>query len=136
MYLKRRIILALAFLLVLTIPFVADGITRVIMGELQGINCAKKGLKCPEDRMDVHVTTEPDFVLVPNVEGSRTYYILPNLPRDVKVRHVGESVIVSGDLHSKEDSIAVDKFEVRRGMFHGLVWSKEMQQQEKGKTGH
>jgi hypothetical protein len=128
MYSKRRIILALAFLLVLTIPFAADGLPRTIMGEIQGLNCAMKGLRCPEDKMDVHVATEPDFVLVPNVEGSSTYYLLPNLPRDVKVRHVGGSVIVTGDLHPKDNSIVVDRFEIQRGMFHGIVWTKELQQ--------
>jgi hypothetical protein len=134
MYSKHRITLALTFLLVLTIPFAADGIQRVIMGEIQGLNCAIKGLTCPTDRMDVHVATEPDFVLVKT--GSRSmYHLLPNLPRDVKVRYVGESAIVTGVLRPKDNSILVDKFEVRRGMFHGIVWTKEMQQQEKGKVG-
>ncbi len=128
MYSKRRIILALAFLLVLTIPFAADGLPRTIMGEIQGLNCAMKGRRCPEDKMDVHVATEPDFVLVQSVERS-TYHVLPNLPRDVKVRHVGESVIVTGDLHPKDNSILVDRFEVQRGMYHGIVWTKELQQQ-------
>jgi hypothetical protein len=82
--------------------------------------------------MDVHLATEPDFVLV---EGGSTCHLLPNLPRDVKVRYVGESVIVAGDLHPKDNSILVDKFEVQRGMFHGIDWTKEMQQQEKEKTG-
>jgi hypothetical protein len=38
MYSKRRIILALTFLLVLTIPFAADGLPRTIWGEIQGLN--------------------------------------------------------------------------------------------------
>jgi len=134
MYSKRGIILALAFFLSLTIPFVADGATQIIMGEIQGLNCAMKGHRCPQDRMDVHVATEPDFVLVLSVEGRR-YHLLPNLPRDVKVRHVGESVIVTGELNPKDNSLVVDKFEAKQGMFHKVVWSKEMQQQEKGKTG-
>ena len=129
MYSKHRIILALTFLLVLTIPFVADGLPRTIMGEMQGLNCAMKGHRCPSDRMDVHVATEPDFVLVQSAGSRSTYHLLPNLPRDVKVRHVGESVIVTGDLHPKDNSILVDRFEVQRGMFHGIVWTKELQQQ-------
>jgi hypothetical protein len=135
MYSKHRIILALTFLLVLTIPFAADGILRVTMGEIQGLNCAMKGLTCPADRMDVHVATEPDFVLVKTTGSHSMYHLLPNLPRDVKVRYVGESAIVTGDLRPKDNSILVDKFEIRRGMFHGIVWTKEMQQQEKGKAG-
>ena len=132
MYSKRRIILALTFLLVLTIPFAADGLPRTIWGEIQGLNCAMKGHKCPSDRMDVHLATEPDFVLV---EGGSICHLLPNLPRDVKVRYVGESAIVTGDLHPKDNSILVDKFEAQRGMFRGIVWTKEMQQQEKEKAG-
>jgi hypothetical protein len=124
MYSKRRIILALTFLLVLTIPFAADGLPRTIWGEIQGLN--------PSDRMDVHLATEPDFVLI---ESGSIYHLLPNLPRDVKVRYVGESVIVTGDLHPKDNSILVDKFEAQRGMFRGIVWTKEMQQQEKEKAG-
>jgi hypothetical protein len=129
MYSKRRIILALAFLLVLTIPFAADSIPRVIMGEMQGLNCAKKGHRCPSDKMDIHVATEPDFVLVDSAGSLSTYHLLPNLPRDVKVRHIGESVIVAGDLHPKDNSILVDRFEVRHGVFHWMVWTKELQQQ-------
>jgi hypothetical protein len=124
----------LTFLLVLTIPFAADGILRVTMGEIQGLNCAMKGLTCPADRMDVHLATEPDFVLVKTAGSRSMYHLLPNLPRDVKVRYVGESAIVTGDLRRKDNSILVDKFEIRRGMFHGIVWTKEMQQQEKGKA--
>jgi len=135
MYSKRRIILPLTFLLVLTIPFAAYGLPRTMMGELQGLNCAMKGLKCPADRMDVHLATEPDFVLVQNVEGRITYHRLINLPRDVKVRYVGEVVIVTGDVHPKDNSIAVDRFEVQRGVFYGVIWTKEMQQQEKEKGG-
>ena len=85
--------------------------------------------------MDVHLATEPDFVLVQNIEGRITYHRLIDLPRDVKVRYVGEVVIVTGDVHPKENSITVDRFEVQRGLFHGVVWTKEMQQQEKAKTG-
>jgi len=135
MYSKHRIILALTFLLVLTIPFAADGLPRTMMGEIQGLNCAMRGQKCPADRMDVHLATEPDFVLVQNIEGRITYHRLIDLPRDVKVRYVGEVVIVTGDVHPKENSITVDRFEVQRGLFHGVVWTKEMQQQEKAKTG-
>ena len=129
MYSKRGIILALAFFLVLTIPFLADGAPRAIMGEIQGLNCAIHGHKCPQGRLDVHVATEPDFVLVLSVEGSSTYYLLPNLPRDVKVRHVGESVLVAGEANPKDNSILVKRFEVKRGVFYRLAWSREIQQQ-------
>ena len=131
MYSKRGITLALAFFLALTIPFVVDGAQQTIMGEIQGLNCALKGHKCPQDRMDVHVTMEPDFVLVLSVEGRSTFHSLPNLPRDVKVRHVGESVIVTGEVNLRDKSIEVDKFEIQQGMFHKVAWSKEMQEQEK-----
>ena len=137
MHSKRRIILALTFLLVLTIPFAADCLPRTMMGEIQGLNCAMRGQKCPADRMDVHLATEPDFVLVQNIEGRITYHRLIDLPRDVKVRYVGEVVIVTGDVHpkDKENSITVDRLEVQRGMFHAVVWTKEMQQQEKERIG-
>jgi len=128
MHSKRVVILALAFFLALSIPFLADGAPRIIMGEIQGLNCALKGHKCPQDMMDFHVTTEPDFVLVLSVEGRSTVHSLPNLPRDVKVRHVGESVIVTGEVNPRDNSIEVDKFETQQGMFHRVSWSKEMYQ--------
>ena len=129
MYSKRGIILALALLLALTMPVAVDSARQVIMGEIQGLNCAIHGHKCPQGRLDVHVATEPDFVLLLLTEGVSTYHPLPNLPRDVKVRYVGKSVIVTGGVNPKDNSIVVDRFEVKRGMFYRCVWSKEIQQQ-------
>lgn len=92
-------------------------------GKLNGHDCAERGTSCPVDRLDPHVILESDFVLQ---VASGDYYFLVNLPRDVKVRHVLEPVVVSGDVNRKYNAITVDTFTVNGKE----VWSQAQAQAE------
>jgi hypothetical protein len=76
--------------------------------------------------MEAHLAFEPDFVLyIKNHE----HYMLPNLPREVKVRHVGETVKVIGELNPEKTAITVHKLEVKSGNAFKLIWSKEIERE-------
>lgn len=92
-------------------------------GKLNGHDCAERGTSCPVDKLDPHVTLETDFVLQ---VASGDYYFLVNVPRDVKVRHVLETVDVSGDANRKYNAITVDSLKVDGRE----VWSQAEQQAE------
>ncbi len=96
---------------------------ETLTGRLNGHDCAERGASCPVDRLDPHVTLEADFVLQ---VASGEYYFLPNVPRDVKVRHVLETAEVSGALNRKYNAMTVDSLKVNGRE----VWSRAMQQAE------
>ena len=108
-----------AFLLLL--PLVAASAT--LTGRLNGHDCAERGTSCPIDRLDPHVTLESDFVLQ---QSNGEYFFLVNVPRDVKVRHVLETIEVNGDLDRKYNAVTVDEFKVEGR----IVWSRKLQEQE------
>ncbi len=95
-----------------------------ISGKINGLRCAVEGTWCPMDRLDPYIATESDFVVV--VSGGDFYY-LPNLSRDIKVRHVLENVQVIGDVDSKYRTIQVEELHVKSGSEFKKVWSQEMQ---------
>jgi hypothetical protein len=105
----------------LTWPLLAGAET--LNGRLNGHDCAERGTSCPTDRLDPHVSLEADFVLQ---QSNGEYFFLVNVPRDVKVRHVMETVEVTGDLNRKYNAVTVDEFRVD----DRTVWSQEMQDQE------
>ncbi len=94
-------------------------------GKIVGHDCAHKGETCPLDRLDPHVTLERDFVL----SIGDDYYFLPNLPRDVKVRHVLEEVSIEGTKNSRYNSIDVDKLRVTQKGKSTLIWTAEWDKQ-------
>jgi len=95
---------------------------ETVTGKIIGHHCAHEGKSCPIDKMDPHVALEWDFVLQ---KGNGDYYFLTNVPRDVKVRHVLETVTVSGKLNSRYHSIDVDS--IKSG--NKVAWSKEQHEQ-------
>lgn len=120
----RSLSLFLLAVLLASLPLVvfADKIT--ITGMINGLDCAVHGDVCPIDRLDPHIAIESDFVLQ-RPDGE--YYLLTNLPRDVKVRYVLEVVQVTGDLIEKYNSIRVDEFRVKHDEDFRTVWSPELQ---------
>ncbi len=82
---------------------------ETLTGKLNGHDCAERGTACPVDRLDPHVTLEADFVLQ---VASGEYYFLPNVPRDIKVRHVLETATVEGQVNRKYNAITVDSVSV------------------------
>lgn len=118
-----RVILLLTTLLML--PLMVNAAT--ITGKLNGFECAVAGEVCPIDKLDPHITLESDFVLQ---KPDGTFYLLPNLPRDIKVRYALEEVQVSGDLNEKYNSIKVEEFSVKRDGSYRAVWSQAMQREQ------
>ena len=96
-------------------------------GWMQGFNCVAHGHKCPVDRLDPHLTLEPDFVLLLN-DGD--YFLLPNIGRIVKARYVHKPIRVIGDVNPKYKSIDVDQLQVKEGNSFKTVWSKKMMMEE------
>lgn len=92
-------------------------------GTIVGHTCAHQGKTCPVDRLDPHIALEPDFVLL---RGTDDYLFLPNVPRDVKVRHVLQEITVTGELNTRYNSVAVDKVKVQGE----TVWSQTAQEYE------
>lgn len=91
---------------------------ETVTGRIIGHHCAHEGKSCPIDKMDPHVALESDFVLQ---KENRDYYFLTNVPRDVKVRHVLETVTISGKVNTRYNSIDVDSIESG----NKVAWSKE-----------
>ena len=93
-----------------------------ITGKLNGHDCAHAALACPIDRLDPHIALESDFVLV---QPDGDYYFMPNLSRDIKVRHVLEDVQVVGDVNPKYHTIKVKELRVKSGSEFKTVWTQE-----------
>ncbi|MGW8194907.1 MAG: hypothetical protein ACWGOX_11650 [Desulforhopalus sp.] len=95
--------------------------SETFTGKIRGINCQMQHLKCDSAMYRVyHVQYEPDFVLV-LPDGK--HYMLPNVPRDVKVRIAGETATVSGNTDPAGLAINVE----RLSMDGQVVWSQKMQ---------
>lgn len=105
-------------------PSIVSAETITFTGKLNGLECAIAGDVCPIDKLDPHLALESDFVLQ---KADGTHYLLPNVPRDTKVRYVLEDVQVTGDLNQKYNAIKVDEFQVRRNSAYKTVWSQELQ---------
>ncbi|HFD87064.1 MAG TPA: hypothetical protein ENJ35_05255 [Gammaproteobacteria bacterium] len=106
----------------LALPLFSSAAT--LTGKLVGHHCAHEGTLCPADKLDPHITLERDFVLL--TQGNE-YYFIPNLPRDVKVRHVLDDVVINGDLDSKYNIITARELTVK-GQSR-LAWSAESQRE-------
>lgn len=111
-----------AALLFLALPGISSADTY--HGKIVGYHCAHEGTVCPVDRLDPHVTLERDFVLVMN---NGDYYFMPQLPRDVKVRHVLDDVTVEGKKEGKYNVLNVK--ELKAGDRQQIVWSASLQKQ-------
>jgi hypothetical protein len=96
-------------------------------GRINGHHCAHGGETCPLDRLDPHLALERDFVLQ-TPEG--TYYFMPNLPRDVKIRHVLAQARVTGSLDPRYKTITVDELKVKEDGSFNVVWSQAKQAEE------
>ncbi|MGV6817519.1 MAG: hypothetical protein ACWA44_09680 [Thiotrichales bacterium] len=111
-----------AAILLLALPLTSNA--EIYKGKIVGHHCAHEGKVCPVDRLDPHITLERDFVLVLK---NGDYYFMPQLPRDVKVRHVLEDVTVEGDKDGKYNVLTVE--ELRAGDHNNVIWSAALQRQ-------
>lgn len=102
----------------------APALAETLTGTLNGYSCAHAGTTCPADRLDPHITLEPDFVLQ---KADGEYYFLPNVRRDTKVRYVLQEVQVDGALNERYNSMVVDELKVKRNGEWVTVWSPELE---------
>lgn len=109
----------------LTLPFVATG-GETLTGRIVGHGCLGEGHVCPVDKLDPHISLEPDFVLV---MSNGDYYFMPNLQRGIKMRYVLETVTVKGDVDKKYNTIDVDVLIADRRGKQRTVWSKKLERQ-------
>lgn len=100
---------------------------ETLTGQINGYGCATGNKLCPVDRLDPHIVMEPRFVLQ---TGDGGYYFLVNVPRDVKVRYVLETVRVEGDRHTEPKSIVVDELQAKRDDEFETVWTPHTQAEE------
>ena len=93
-------------------------------GSIQGFMCVTQGKTCPIGKEDPVAAVENVFVLLVDAAKGE-YYFLPNLEREVLVRHLNQQVKVSGTMDKKFKSIKVS--EVTMG--GKVVWSQTEQDQ-------
>lgn len=124
----NQILIISGFVLFSAVPFTAKA-GESITGRIVGHDCAHKAESCPVDKLDPHITLERDFVLVSGGE----YYFLPNLPRDVKVRYVLETVTIDGEVDKRRGTIQVDEVAVSRDGKKKVAWSPAMQRHAWGR---
>jgi len=123
---KYRAILTLTVLtLALMVPLTAHGAEKTLAGTLVGVTTVMGGPQYSRDMMLAHATFEPDFVLL--VKPPQEHYMLANLPRDIKVRFVGEEVRVTGEVNPQNTAIKVSKLEVKQGDTYTVAWTAQMQ---------
>jgi hypothetical protein len=101
-----------------------------VEGTLNGLHCAKEGIVCPVEDMDVIIAFESDFVIM---QPDGTYFFVPNIDRAIKAKYMLETVKVIGKKHvmGKKSpsyfSIIADEFQVKQddGSYK-TTWSTEM----------
>lgn len=93
-------------------------------GRIVGYDCTHQQRDCAVDRRDPRLALERNFILVVN---DSEYYLLPNLSRDTKIRHLLQKVTVKGTLNKKYHSINVHELiaENRKGK-KSTAWSMAM----------
>jgi len=118
-------LLPLAALLALPVTGMAE---ETVQGIINGYGCTVKGETCPTKRTDPHLAMEREFVLL---TSGGDYYLMPNVPRDTKVRYVLMHAQVTGTMDNKHDAIYVDVLKIKRGDSYKTVWSKEWAMMER-----
>lgn len=117
----KAVISVIAVLLV-SLPASAETFT----GKLIGYGCVRAGTTCPVDKLDPHLKLEPDFVLQTDTDQ---YYFMPDIGRDIKVRHVLETVQVEGDRDKRYNVITVKEFSVEQGGAYKMIWSRDLNEE-------
>lgn len=120
---KAKLFIAmLCGLSLLFLPALALSAKSEVSGTINGYSCTVKNAKCPADKMDPHLATEHDFVLM--MEDGK-HLLITNVSDSVLSRHVLEKVKISGDVNEKYGSIKASKISVMKGERYVQVWSKE-----------
>ena len=125
---KRNIIRNMLgiIILILFIPMISSA-SEIVTGKIVGINSLTNGKEAPIDADDPHVALEPDFVIRTS-EGD--HYLIPLIPRVLKVRYLYQTVKVTGDINKEYKSITVDKLQVKKKEKYKTIWNKKRWEEE------
>lgn len=113
----KTTIIGILFLLVPVFAMAAS-----VTGSIQGYQCVTQGKVCPIGKEDAVAAAENLFVLL--VDASKgDYYFIPNVSRNVLVRHLNTQVTVEGTVNAKMKSINATDISAAGKK----VWSKNME---------
>ena len=93
-----------------------------IKGKLVGVSSLIEGGITPVDRNDPRVAWEPDFVILTE---NGEYYLIPNVPREVKSENIYRKVKVIGKVDEKYSSINAEEFHVKKRVIYKLKWTQK-----------
>ena len=113
----KTTIIGILFLLVPVFAMAAS-----VTGSIQGFQCVTQGIVCPIGKEDAVAAAENVFVLL--VDASKgDYYFIPNVNRNVLVRHLNTQVTVDGTVNAKMKTINAMEISAAGKK----VWSQNMQ---------
>ncbi len=119
---RRRWIPMIMFLAIMLVPTMALG--AAFQGTIQGFTCVTQGQVCPIGKEDPMVAAESVFVLLTQPD---VYYLVPNVDQKILARHIGEMVMIEGDVNTKYNSIKADNIYVMKDSKWRKVWSADLQ---------
>ena len=111
--------------LVCAAPLAANAAMETKEGTITGLACATVGYTCPIDQADPMVAVERDFVLL---QDDGKWYIMPNLDRSVKARHVLNKAKVKGLVDETYRSIDVEELIVNGRVVWSMAAQREIQE--------
>ena len=113
----KTTIIGILFLLVPVFAMAAS-----VTGSIQGFHCVTQGKVCPIGKEDALAAAENVFVLL--VDASKDeYYFIPNVDRNVLVRHLNTQVTVEGTVDKKKKTIKATEMSSAGKKF----WSPSME---------
>jgi hypothetical protein len=92
-----------------------------IKGKIVGVNSLTEGGMTPVDSNDPRMALEPDFVMITDTGD---YYLIPNVPREVKAKSIYKKVKVIGEVNERYKSIEADEFYVKKRLTFKIKWTK------------
>jgi hypothetical protein len=98
-----------------------------IEGSFNGALCAFYEKQCPAELTDAHIAIERDFLLR---DAKGKDYVVVNLPRSTKVRHLNEKIKISGKINDR-GSIFADRLDIYKNDGFVTVWNLKDQLAER-----
>ena len=121
-----KIVVTISIFLMVPIVSIAS---VTIKGKIVGVNSLTEGGMTPVDSNDPRMAFEPDFVIITDTGD---YYLIPNVPREVKAESIYKKVKVVGEVNEKYRSIEADEFYVKKRITFKIKWNKiEWERKEK-----
>ena len=90
-----------------------------LVGVIKGADCHLHSNNCVAENSDPHLRLERDFFLVTD----SGYYFLPNLPREIKISVLNETVKINGDVMTYQ--VDVSEVFIKHNNMFDSVWNEE-----------